>query len=62
LTGTFGIDFLQLLDNWRQLLRYRLAEHKLHAELRQTVAALERLVGGPLPRGGKAAPLPRPAP
>ncbi|MBI1899646.1 MAG: TolC family protein [Planctomycetia bacterium] len=47
------VDFLQLLDNWRQLLRYRLAEHKLHAELRQTVAALERLVGGPLPIGAK---------
>lgn len=43
------IDFLQLIDNWQQLLKYRLMSERLEAQLRQTLAALERLVGGDLP-------------
>ena len=40
------VDFLQLIDNWRQLLRYELSYHRLEASLRQTLAELERVVGG----------------
>jgi outer membrane protein TolC len=40
------VDFLQLIDNWRQLLRYELSYRRLEASLRQTLAALERSVGG----------------
>ena len=39
------VDFLQLIDNWRQLLRYELSYQRLQASLRQTLAELERLVG-----------------
>jgi cobalt-zinc-cadmium efflux system outer membrane protein len=44
-------DFLQLVDNWRQLLRFRIAYHRLEAQLRQSLASLERVVGGQLARG-----------
>jgi outer membrane protein TolC len=51
------VDFLQLIDNWRQLLRYEVNYYRLEATLRQTLADLERVVGGfsvelatPLPR------------
>ncbi len=40
------VDFLQLIDNWRQLLRYEVNHHRLEASLRQTLAELERVVGG----------------
>ncbi len=40
------IDILQLIDNWQQLLRYQLAQQRLEAQLRQTLASLERVVGG----------------
>lgn len=40
------VDFLQLIDNWRQLLRYEVSFHRLEASLRQTLAELERVVGG----------------
>ena len=39
-------DFLQLIDNWRQLLRYEIGFLRLEASLRQTMAELERVVGG----------------
>ncbi len=45
------VDFLQLLDNWRQLLRYELGRERLEADLRQTLADLEQVVGGWLNRG-----------
>jgi outer membrane protein TolC len=64
------VDFLQLLDNWRQALRYEVQYHRLEASLRQSLAELERLVGGfrswdagPVSEQGTAAPiapLPRP--
>ena len=41
------IDFLQLIDNWQQLLRYQLAYERLQAQLRQTLASLERVIGQP---------------
>lgn len=40
------VDFLQLIDNWRQLLRYEVTYHRLEASLRQSLAELERVVGG----------------
>lgn len=40
------IDFLQLLDNWRQLLRYEIGRERLKADLHQTLARLEQVVGG----------------
>jgi len=40
------VDFLQLIDNWRQLLRHEIAYRRLEASLRQTLAELERVVGG----------------
>jgi outer membrane protein TolC len=40
------VDFLQLLDNWRVLLRYEVMYRRLEASLRQTLAELERVVGG----------------
>ena len=42
------VDFLTLIDNWRQLLRFQISYHRLEAELRQTLAQLERTIGGPL--------------
>ena len=39
------VDFLQLIDNWRQLLRYEIGYRRLEASLRQTLAELERVVG-----------------
>jgi outer membrane protein TolC len=39
-------DILMLIDNWRQLLQYRIAQQRLEAQLRQTLASLERAVGG----------------
>ena len=40
------VDFLQLIDNWRQLLKFQLSEQRLQSQLRQTLASLERVVGG----------------
>ena len=40
------VDFLQLIDNWRQVLRYEIQYRRLEASLRQTLADLERAVGG----------------
>ncbi len=42
------VDFLQLIDNWQQLLRFQIAHHRLESQLQQTLAALERVVGGSL--------------
>jgi outer membrane protein TolC len=40
------VDFLQLIDNWEQLLRFRIAYLRLESQLQQTLATLERVVGG----------------
>ena len=50
------IDFLQLMDNWRQVLRFRLAEARAQVDLRQAIASLERLIGGRLEVEGELIP------
>jgi outer membrane protein TolC len=45
---TGDVDFLQLIDNWQQLLQFQIAQHRLESQLEQTLAALERVVGGRL--------------
>lgn len=47
------VDFLTLLDNWRQVLRFQLSHHLLKTELRQTLASLETVVGGSIDRTGE---------
>lgn len=42
------VDFLQLIDNWRQLLRYEISYRRQQASLQQSLAQLERVVGGVL--------------
>ncbi|MCA9183272.1 MAG: TolC family protein [Planctomycetales bacterium] len=44
--STGEVDFLTLIDNWQQLLRYEINYQRLEASLRQTTAELERVVGG----------------
>ncbi len=44
------VDFLTLIDNFRVLLRYELSYRRLEATLRQTLAELERVIGGRLPQ------------
>jgi len=44
--GVGEVDFLTLLDNFGQLLRYEVNYRRLEASLRQTLAELERVVGG----------------
>lgn len=56
------VDFLQLIDNWRQLLRYEVTYRRLEASLRQTLAELERVVGGFTGPNAEAIPAPRPEP
>jgi len=45
------VDFLQLIDNWRQFLRYQIMHERVQADLRQTLAELERAVGVLAPAG-----------
>ncbi len=42
------VDFLQLIDNWRELLRYEISYRRQEASLQQSLAQLERVVGGVL--------------
>jgi outer membrane protein TolC len=42
------IGFLQLVDNWRQLLKFQVTAYRQEAQLWQTLATLERTVGGRL--------------
>lgn len=51
------VDFLQLIDNWRQLLRYEVTYHRLEASVRQSIAQLERVVGGFSGSTGNAMPM-----
>jgi len=53
------VDFLQLIDNWRQLLRYEVTYYRLEASLRQTLAGLERVVGGFAEPSAESIPAPR---
>lgn len=43
---TGKINILTLIDNWKQLLQYRIGQQRLEAQIRQTLASLERAVGG----------------
>jgi outer membrane protein TolC len=52
------IDFLTLLDNFRQLLRYEVSYRRLEASLHQTLAELERVVGGSTAQPSEAIPVP----
>ena len=52
------VDFLQLIDNWRQLLRYEVNYRRLEASLRQTIAELERVVGGFIEPSAEPIPIP----
>ena len=40
------IEFYQLIDDWRKLLRSQVNYHRLQASFSQSLAELERLVGG----------------
>jgi outer membrane protein TolC len=42
------VDFLTLIDNWEQLLRFQITYRRLESQLQQTLATLERVVGGEL--------------
>ena len=42
------VDFLQLIDNWEQLLRFQITYHRLESRLQQSLATLEKVVGGQL--------------
>ncbi len=42
------IGFLQLIDNWRELLRFQIMYQRLESQLQQTLASLDRVVGGQL--------------
>ncbi|MGN6544978.1 MAG: TolC family protein [Aureliella sp.] len=39
-------EFVQMIDNWRSLLRVQLLLKRTESQLRQTLASLERTVGG----------------
>ena len=40
------VDFLMLLDNWRQHVRHELSYLRLDTSLRQSIVDLEQAVGG----------------
>jgi outer membrane protein TolC len=52
------VDFLQLFDNWRQVLLYEVNYLRLEASFRQSLAELERLVGGVANGVGERLPVP----
>ena len=54
------VDLLQLIDNWEQLLNFRISFHRLESQLQQTLATLEKVVGGPLQTEAPADRLPTP--
>jgi outer membrane protein TolC len=39
------VDFLQLIENWRTLLRFHIAEKRFETDLQQSMAALARQIG-----------------
>lgn len=61
-------DFADLIASWRELLRFRIAHLRLEVQLRQTLASLERVLGGiaaesslpPSPQPADLPPLPLP--
>ncbi|WLD13547.1 TolC family protein [Planctellipticum variicoloris] len=51
-------DFLQLVDNWRQLLKFRVMLSQQESQLRQTLSTLERVVGGAISSPMPPVPVP----
>ncbi len=46
------VDFLQMIENWRQLLRFHIAEKRFETDLQQSLASLARQIGSfELPMG-----------
>lgn len=39
------VDFLQMIENWRQLLRFHITEKRFETDLQQSLAALARQIG-----------------
>lgn len=54
------VDFLQMIDNWNQLLRYQIQEKQLEAELNQKLANLQQQLGDISATGMDARPQPSP--
>lgn len=55
------VEFADLIANWRELLRFHLSHLRVQSQLRQSIASLERVVGG-LPQATlDAEPIPGPA-
>ena len=55
-------EFVQMIDNWRELLRLQIMHQQLEAQLRQSMASLERVVGGFTALSIEAIPVPDNAP
>ena len=53
-------EFVQMIDNWRELLRFQIMHQQLEVQLRQTMASLERVVGGFAISSDEAIPGPEP--
>ena len=53
------VDFLQMIDNWRDLLRFEITAQRVEAELRQSLASLARAVGA-VELGGASEMVPLP--
>jgi outer membrane protein TolC len=51
-------DILQLLDNWRDLLRFQIMQQRLEAQIRQSLASLDRVIGGFTVNNGQPERLP----
>lgn len=56
------VDLLQLIDNWQELLRYQIMQQRLETQLRQSMASLERTVGGFAQATAVPEPIPLPQP
>lgn len=58
------VDFLQMIDNWRVLLRLEIGAERLEAQLRQSLASLDRIIGSYelRPAGSQPAPPSEPVP
>ena len=55
-------DILQLLNNWRDLLRYQIMQQRLEAQIRQSLASLDRVIGGFSATNGQPERLPEVSP
>ena len=54
------VKYVQLIENWRALLKYRITESRLIAEYNQILASLVRSIGELGPISGTAAVPPQP--